>query len=143
MLIVHVIRDKGATVHTLSEAATLEQAAKEMTARKVGALVVMDDSGRVTGLLSERDIVREVARRGSAALADRVGAAMTRDVVMADPAETVDDGLARMTDRRIRHLPVMENGRLAGIISIGDLVKHRIEAVEAEARAMQDYIAAR
>ncbi len=143
MLITHVIRDKGATVHTLSEAATLEQAAKELTNRKVGALVIMDDSGRVTGLLSERDIVREVARRGAAALADRVGAAMTRGIITAEPAETVDEGLARMTDRRIRHLPVMENGRLAGIISIGDLVKFRIEAVEAEARAMQDYIAAR
>lgn len=143
MLIVHVIRDKGATVHTVPEAATLEQAAKELNLRKVGALVIVDEEGKVSGLLSERDIIREIARRGAACLGDRVGAAMTRTIITAEPTETVDEGLARMTDRRIRHLPVMENGRLVGIISIGDLVKHRIEAVEAEARAMQDYIAAR
>lgn len=143
MLITHVIRDKGAVVHTLSEAATLEQAAKELELKKVGALVVTDDSGRVTGLLSERDIVRAVARRGSACLGERVSGVMTKAVITAKLTETVDDCLARMTDRRIRHLPVMEETRLVGIVSIGDLVKHRIEAVEAEARAMENYIAAR
>lgn len=143
MLITHVIRDKGAVVHTLSEAATLEHAAKELDLRKVGALVVLDDAGRVTGLLSERDIVREVARRGASCLAERVSTAMTKGIITVELTESVDEGLARMTDRRIRHLPIMEAGRLVGIVSIGDLVKHRIEAVEAEARAMQDYIAAR
>lgn len=143
MLITHVIRDKGAVVHTLSEAATLEQAAKELELKKVGALVVTDDAGRVTGLLSERDIVRAIARRGSACLGERVSGVMSKAVITATLVETVDDCLARMTDRRIRHLPVMEETRLVGIISIGDLVKHRIEAVEAEARAMENYIAAR
>lgn len=143
MLITHVIRDKGAVVHTLSEAATLEHAAKELELRKVGALVVVDEAGKVTGLLSERDIVRAVARRGAAGLAERVSAVMTKDIITTQPTDTVDDGLALMTDRRIRHLPVMESGRLVGIVSIGDLVKQRIEAVEAEARAMENYIAAR
>lgn len=140
MLITHVIREKGAAVHTLNEAATLEQAAKELHLRKVGALVITDDSGRIEGLLSERDIVREIARRGSSCLSDRVSSAMTRAVISASLRETIDECLARMTDRRIRHLPVLDDGRLVGIISIGDLVKHRIAAVEAEAASLQAYI---
>ena len=142
MLIAHVISDKGAVVHTLAADATLEQAAKELHARKVGALVVLDESGALFGVLSERDVVREVAQRGAACLKDTVGSAMSRGVITAHPRETVDEGLARMTDRRIRHLPVVESERLIGIVSIGDLVKHRIAAVEAEAAAMQAYIAA-
>lgn len=142
MLIAHVISDKGAVVHTLAADATLEQAAKELYARKVGALVVLDESGALFGVLSERDLVREIAQRGAACLKDTVGAAMSRGVITAHPRETVDEGLARMTDRRIRHLPVVESERLIGIVSIGDLVKHRIAAVEAEAAAMQAYIAA-
>ncbi|HWA00290.1 MAG TPA: CBS domain-containing protein [Caulobacterales bacterium] len=140
MLIAHVIRDKGANVHTLTADATLEQAAKELHARKVGALVVMGDDGALMGVLSERDIVREVSRRGAACLGERVASAMSRDVITATPDETVDDGLARMTDRRIRHLPILAEGKLVGIVSIGDLVKHRIAAVEMEAAAMVAYI---
>lgn len=142
MLIAHVLRDKGATVHTLGADATLEQAAKELHSRKVGALVVLDGAGAILGVLSERDLVREIARRGAAALDDSVAAVMTRDVHTATMDETVDDGLSRMTDRRVRHLPVVVAGQLLGIVSIGDLVKHRIMAVEAEAAAMQAYIAA-
>lgn len=141
MLIAHVLRDKGDAVHTLQADATLEHAAKELHARKIGALVVMAEV-RVIGVLSERDVVREVSRRGASALQDAVGAAMSRDVITALLSETVDEGLARMTDRRIRHLPVIDEGRLVGIVSIGDLVKHRIAAVEAEAAAMQRYISA-
>jgi CBS domain-containing protein len=86
--------------------------------------------------------VRCIAARGAACMTETVGSAMSRNVVTAAPHETVDEGLARMTDRRFRHLPVLEDGRLAGIVSIGDLVKFRIAAVEAEAAAMQAYIAA-
>lgn len=142
MLIAHVIREKGAAVHTLSAEATLEQAAKELNTRRVGALVVVDERGAIHGVFSERDLVREVARRGADALTDTVGAVMTRDVITARLDESVDEGLGRMTDRRVRHLPVIEAGQLIGIVSIGDLVKHRIAAVEAEAAAMQAYIAA-
>jgi CBS domain-containing protein len=140
MLIAHVLRDKGATVFTLSGEASLEEACAELHTRKVGALVVLDGEGRVFGVLSERDLVREVARRGAKALSAKVASAMTRDVITADPRETIDECLARMTDRRIRHLPVLDGGRLAGVVSIGDLVKHRIASVEAEAAAMQAYI---
>jgi CBS domain-containing protein len=142
MLIAHVLRDKGAVVYTLRAEATLEEAAGVLNEKKVGALVVIGDGGAIVGVLSERDIVREIARNGAKCLSEKVGAVMSRDVITADPTETIDEGLGRMTDRRCRHLPVVEGERLVGIISIGDLVKHRIAAVEAEAAAMQAYIAA-
>jgi CBS domain-containing protein len=142
MLIAHVLRDKGAAVHTLSADATLEQAARTLEDRKVGALVVLGAANAIIGVFSERDLVREMAKRGCAALAEMtVGAAMSRAVITAHPEESIDAGLSRMTDRRVRHLPVVdEKGALIGIVSIGDLVKHRIAAVEAEAAAMQAYI---
>lgn len=142
MLISQILRDKGGEVHTLGADASVEQAAKELNLRKVGALVVADERGAPVGVLSERDIVREIAKRGAACLTDQVSSVMSRNVITAAPDESVDEGLDRMTDRRIRHLPVVEQGRLVGIVSIGDLVKHRIMAVEAEAAAMQAYIAA-
>jgi CBS domain-containing protein len=141
MLIAHVLRDKGGVVYTLHANATLEQAALELHTKKVGALVVLDANDAIAGVLSERDIVREIARKGASCLGNPATSVMSRDVVTALLSESVDDGLARMTDRRIRHLPVIEEGRLVGIISIGDLVKHRIAAVEAEAAAMHAYIA--
>lgn len=141
MLIAHVLREKGATVHTLPADATFEEAARELDRRKVGALVVVDERGGIVGVFSERDLAREIARRGGACLGERAGSAMTRDVITVRPDETIDEGLARMTDRRVRHLPVVDGGKLVGIVSIGDLVKHRIAAVEAEAAAMQAYIA--
>jgi CBS domain-containing protein len=142
MMISHVLRDKGGEVYTLSAEVSLEQAAQEMTLKKVGALVVVDDRGALIGVLSERDIVRQIAKRGAACLSERVSTVMTRNVITAERDETLEECLGRMTDRRVRHLPVLVEGRLIGIVSIGDLVKHRIEAVEAEAKAMQAYIVA-
>lgn len=142
MLIAHVLRDKGAVVYTVRAEQTLEDAARILHEKKVGALVVIAEDGAISGVMSERDIVREIARNGGKSLSDTVATVMSRDVVTAEPTETVDEGLGRMTERRIRHLPVMEGGRLIGVVSIGDLVKHRIAAVEAEAAAMQAYIAA-
>jgi CBS domain-containing protein len=142
MLIAHVIREKGAVVHTLAASATLEDAARELDKKRVGALVVMDAEGAIIGVFSERDLVRELARRGAKALGDDVASAMSREVITAHPDETIDDCLGRMTDRRVRHLPVLQEVRLIGIVSIGDLVKHRIAAAEAESAAMQAYIAA-
>lgn len=142
MLIAQIIRDKGAVVHTLAANATLEDAARELTEKRVGALVVMDTEGAIIGVFSERDLVREIARRGAEALQDKVFNAMSHEVFTAHPEETIDDCLGRMTDRRVRHLPVVEEVRLIGIVSIGDLVKHRIALAEAESAAMQAYIAA-
>jgi CBS domain-containing protein len=142
MLIRHVLKDKGGAVHTLRADANIAQAAMELDLHKVGALVVTDSSGAIVGVFSERDLVREVAKRGPQALQDMVSLAMSRSVITATPDETIDEGLSRMTDRRIRHLPVVEGGRLLGIVSIGDLVKMKIAKAEAEAAAMQAYIAA-
>jgi CBS domain-containing protein len=142
MLIAHVLRDKGAVVYTVRAEQTLEDAARILNEKKVGALVVIAEDGAISGVMSERDIVREIAQNGGKSLSDTVATMMSRDVVTAEPTETVDEGLGRMTERRVRHLPVMEGGRLIGVVSIGDLVKHRIAAVEAEAAAMQAYIAA-
>ncbi len=142
MLIAQVIRGKGAVVHTLAANATLEDAARELNEKRVGALVVMDTEGAIIGVFSERDLVREVARGGAKALKDSVANAMSREVFTAHTEETIDDCLSRMTDRRVRHLPVVDEVRLVGIVSIGDLVKHRIALAEAESAAMQAYIAA-
>jgi len=142
MLIAQIIRDKGAVVHTLAASATLEEAARELYEKRVGALVVMSAENAIIGVFSERDLVREIARCGARALQDDVASAMSREVFTAHLEETIDDCLGRMTDRRVRHLPVVDEVRLVGIVSIGDLVKHRIALAEAESAAMQAYIAA-
>jgi CBS domain-containing protein len=142
MLIVHILKDKGSAVYSIDDAATLQEAAQMLDQKKVGAVVVFDDNGNVEGVLSERDIVREIARRGPTVLRERVGTIMSRQVITAGPEDTLDDGLARMTERRVRHLPVLDgDGRLVGVISIGDLVKRKIEEAQAEADGLKAYIA--
>ncbi len=142
MLISSIVREKGSEVFTISAGISLHAAAQELHRRRVGALVVMTDSGRIGGVFSERDLVRELAKRGAAALDGLVAEAMSKTVVTVDPNETVDEALSRMTDRRIRHLPVMADGKLFAVVSIGDLVKAKIAETEAEATAMKTYIAA-
>jgi CBS domain-containing protein len=142
MLIVNILQAKGEKVYSIAADATLEMAAKELAEKRVGAVVVLGPDGALAGVLSERDIVREISRSGAKSLDSRVSAAMTKMVVTAAPEESVDALLARMTDRRVRHLPVLSQGRLVGIVSIGDLVKRKIEEVEAHAAAMQHYISA-
>jgi CBS domain-containing protein len=141
MLVAQILQDKGGVVHAIAAGATLQEAAHELTTRRVGCVVVLDEDGEIVGILSERDIVREVAKNGPKCLDDAVATAMSRAVVTAHLDETIDDCLARMTDRRIRHLPVLRDGRMIGLVSIGDLVKWKIEAVEVEAAAMRAYIA--
>jgi CBS domain-containing protein len=142
MVLGSILKEKGGEVFTIAETDSLERAARELDRRKVGCVVVVNAAGAVVGILSERDIVREVARFGAARVAEPVSVAMSRSVIWADPAWSVDEGLARMTDRRIRHLPVIRDGRLLGLVSIGDLVKRRIEAVEVEAESLRAYISA-
>ena len=142
MLVSQIIKQKGHTVFTVKPELSLSEAARELNERRVGALVVVDGSA-VAGILSERDVVRELAEGGEGALRQPVSAAMSKDVVSAAPNETVDALLGRMTDRRIRHLPVIsKDGELCGLVSIGDLVKHKISEVEAEAQTLKNYIAA-
>ena len=140
MLVSQILSTKGDMVFTVEPLATVAQAADLLNSRRVGAMVVLGERREVAGIFSERDLARAVAEHGAAALELKVGDVMTRDVIFADPAEKVDVLLSRMTDRRIRHLPVCVDGRLVGIVSIGDLVKIKIAEVEAEAEGLKAYI---
>jgi len=142
MLVSQILKDKGDMVFTASPSDSVAAVAALLQARRVGAMVVLDDAGQVAGIVSERDIVRVVAERGGEGLSQPVSACMTRDVIYAEPQESVDALLERMTDRRIRHLPVCRNERLVGIISIGDLVKSKIAETVAEAETLKAYISA-
>jgi CBS domain-containing protein len=142
MLVGQILKSKGDSVFTLSPNETVAQAAALLHERRVGCLVVTDADDKVVGILSERDIVRLIALQGTAALSRPVSAGMSASVIFADPIETVDALLSRMTDRRIRHLPVCKDDRLLGLVSIGDLVKSKITETEAEAHSLKAYIAA-
>ncbi len=141
MLVSQILRSKGDTVFTVSPDETIAAIAALLHSRKVGALIVLA-AERVVGIVSERDVVRALAEGGAAALERAISTVMTKDVLFAAPGETVDSLLTRMTDRRIRHLPVCQKDRLVGIVSIGDLVKSKISEVEAEADGLKAYIAA-
>ncbi len=141
MTLEQILQTKGHDVTTIGAEVTLRAAAQLLDERKIGSVVATGDNGALIGVLSERDITRQVARHGVKALDMIVSDAMTRDVITAAPGETLDQGLARMTDRRIRHLPVCKEGELVGLVSIGDLVKWKIRETEAEAEAMKNYIA--
>lgn len=141
MLVSQILKAKGDLVFTVGPQETVAAVAALLHARRVGALVVLD-AERVVGIVSERDLVRAVAEEGASALSKPVASCMTSDVFFAEPGETVDSLLGRMTDRRVRHLPVVRNERLVGIVSIGDLVKAKITEVEAEADGLKAYIAA-
>ncbi len=142
MLVSQILKHKGDLVFTASPHETVAAAAALLHSRHVGALVIVDDQDMVIGILSERDVVRVVAEQGPAGLSQPVSSCMSHDVVFASPTETVHSLLERMTDRRIRHLPVLKDGRLAGLVSIGDLVKSKIAETEAEAENLKAYISA-
>ena len=142
MLVSGVLKDKGDMVFTASPGDSVAQVAQLLHQRRVGAMVVVEGDREVIGIVSERDIVRVVAEYGDAGLGRPVSACMTRDVIFAQPNETVDSLLERMTDRRIRHLPVCVDHRLVGIVSIGDLVKTKIAETVAEAEGLRAYITA-
>lgn len=141
MLVSQILKAKGDLVFTATPHETVSAICALLHSRRVGAMIIMDGD-RVTGIVSERDVVRVMAEQGASALNQPVSSCMTRDVVFAEPNETVNSLLSRMTDRRLRHLPVCEGERLIGIVSIGDLVKHKISEVEAEADGLKAYIAA-
>lgn len=142
MLVSQIIKHKGDVVFTAAPSESVGAVAALLHARRVGAMVVLDGDQKVVGIVSERDIVRVVAEQGAEGLKLTVSDCMTRDVIFAEPQETVDFLLERMTDRRIRHLPVCRAGRLVGIVSIGDLVKCKIAETVAEAEGLKAYISA-
>lgn len=142
MLVSQILKDKGDLVFTASPQETIGAAAALLHTRRVGAMVVLDAEEAVVGILSERDIVRAIAKEGAGALTKPISGCMSANVIFAQLDETIDALLERMTDRRIRHLPVVKGQRLAGIISIGDLVKYKISETQAEADGLKAYIAA-
>ncbi len=135
-----ILAGKGRDVATIAPDATIADAVGLLQARRVGAVVVSTDGKTVSGILSERDIVHGLAEHGGALLDRRVDEFMTRDVETCAGRDTDREVLALMTERRFRHLPVVENGALVGIVSIGDVVKSRLDGIANEAEAMRDYI---
>ncbi|QDH72756.1 CBS domain-containing protein [Brevundimonas sp. M20] len=141
MLVAEILKDKGSVVFTIPPGLSLGEACVELDRLKVGALMVCQND-RVVGVLSERDVVRAIARHGQAGLVRPVSDFMTAEVVFAGAGETVAILMERMTDRRIRHLPVLIEERLVGVISIGDVVKCQIAEAKHEAESLRTYIAA-
>jgi CBS domain-containing protein len=141
MLVAEILKDKGGDVFSIPPSISMTEACVELKARRVGALIVCDGD-RVVGVLSERDVVRAVSKDGRDSLDRPVSDYMTNEVIFADPAETVTILMGRMTEQRIRHLPVLTSGRLTGVISIGDVVKCQIAEATNEAEALRTYIAA-
>jgi CBS domain-containing protein len=142
MTIARILATKGSNVYSVPPAMTIYDAARELRAHRVGAVLVLGADGTVDGVLSERDIVRALVDSGTAVLEAPVKTIMTTQLHTCQPSDTVQMAMAQMTTRRIRHLPVLENGQLVGMVSIGDLVKIRIEDSEREAAALKEYISA-
>ena len=135
-----ILAGKGRDVLTIAPDAVIADAVRLLGAKGVGAVVVSADGKKVAGILSERDIVRGLAEHGGALLDRRIDDFMTRDVETCSGRDTDQEVLALMTERRFRHVPVVEDGELVGIVSIGDVVKSRLDGIASEAEAMRDYI---
>jgi CBS domain-containing protein len=141
MQVQQILRSKADdAVVTIAPGATVAEAAQLLSARRIGAIVVSPDGKRVAGILSERDIVRELGKRGPGCLADRVEAAMTTRIVSCARDESADEVLQKMTDGRFRHLPVMDGTEMVGLISIGDVVKARLSELAMEKDALEGMI---
>ena len=141
MIVEHILAAKGHDVVTVEPERTLLETARLLDEKRIGAVVVSDADHPVLGIISERDIARAVAQRGAAVLDEPVSQHMTAKLFTCTRSCTVSDLMELMTDRRVRHVPIVERGRLSGIVSIGDVVKHRLAELEAEERLMHDYTA--
>lgn len=140
MTVKAIVTSKGSDVATIEPAASIIVAANRLAERRIGALVVLGADGQVAGIISERDIVLALAERGAGILDEPVSRVMTRRVETCELTETVSSVMERMTTGKFRHMPVIEGNRLAGIVSIGDVVKHRLGQIEGETAALRDYI---
>lgn len=141
MTVKTILNRKGYGVVGIEREATLGDAARVLSEHRIGVVIVTEHGERIAGLLSERDIVRTIAARGAAALDEPVAAVMTRRVVTCSENDSTGELMERMTAGRFRHLPVVDGERMIGIVSIGDVVKKRIEDVEREAEEIRNYIA--
>lgn len=141
MSVERILAGKGRDVISIDPQSTLAEAARMLNHHRIGAIVVIDASEALVGILSERDVVRAVAEGGAEALRQPVSSRMTGTVVTCRPDAGIDELMTLMTERKFRHVPIVEGGRLRGIVSIGDIVKHRLAEMETEHRALRDYIA--
>ena len=136
-----ILHNKGRAVATIRPDDTVGAAVDALVSRNIGALVASEDGKTVEGIISERDIIHALAHHGPALLALTVSEVMTRPAVTCNPSESVGELMAEMTNRRIRHFPVVRNGRLCGIVSIGDVVKNHLDEIEYEAKSLRSFIA--
>lgn len=139
MTAARILDDKGATVFTLRPTQTLHEAAVALNQHKVGAVIVTDGD-RPVGVFSERDLARSIAVSGAAALSEPVESVMSTGLITAGPSEGIDALLALMTEKRVRHIIIMDEGQMTGVVSIGDVVKRKIAHAEAEAESLKAYI---
>jgi CBS domain-containing protein len=140
MSVATILKRKPPTIVTIEETASVADAAQRLAQHRIGALPVMGAGGRLAGILSERDVVRGVATKGAAALSEPVSALMTAGVETTTEVESIGDVMQRMTKGRFRHMPVLKDGRLIGMISIGDVVKHRIDVQELEVETLRGFV---
>ncbi len=142
MFVADILKVKGGDIVSMSSNETIMATAALLKRHRIGAVLVLSEDGGIAGVISERDIVRALADSGSALGDMRVGEIMTRDVITCEPASSIADVMKLMTERRIRHLPVIDGEKLAGVISIGDVVKHRLEETEMETEELRHYVMA-
>jgi CBS domain-containing protein len=135
-----IIDIKGGDVVSIAPTATLQTAVRQLAEHRIGALLVYGPDNRVIGIVSERDIVRVLAERGAAVLTEPLATVMTRTVVTCTRSDTIEEIMERMTTGKFRHLPVLDQDRVIGVVSIGDVVKHRLREIEDESSALRDYI---
>lgn len=140
MTVAQLLRGKPHRLITMPAYETLATASQILARERIGAIIVLAPGGDIAGIISERDLVRAVAKDGAAALDRKVGETMTADVICCGPNDTVDQVMSWMTEKRFRHLPVKETGRLVGMISIGDVVKAKVEDAERESADLRAYI---
>jgi CBS domain-containing protein len=140
MQISTILQSKGTLVVSISRELTILDATRELTRYGIGAIVVCDSPDGIDGILSERDIARAVAAHGADALELKVADVMTTEVTTCAPTDTTDELAEVMTAKRIRHLPVMDDGRIVGVVSIGDIVKHRLDELQVETRTLHEYL---
>lgn len=140
MQVDNILQSKGMTVYTVRAHAPISEAVRVLNEHRIGAVVVLAENGRVAGILSERDVVRHLGGDPAALLQRAVREVMTADVITCERRTDISELMERMTNHRIRHIPVVEAGELIGIVSIGDVVKRKIEEAEQEALALKEYI---
>lgn len=142
MFVSDILAQKGTGVHSVVPTASVAEVSQQLSVRRIGSVLVIDEQGSVLGIVSERDVVRALASEGAAALALEVSRIMTREVVTCDPDDSIEEVMQAMTSGRFRHVPVVRRGDLLGLVSIGDVVKARLAETRHETEALKAYIVA-